>query len=130
MKKLVPIIFITLVVGIAFAVTAHNVGVLRQPVAAPVGAPRPNLAAIFSHNYKQYVDHFGNAARTAFDESGRIIGTQVGTYRPGEPDGMIVDMTYLQPDAEHPRGQAFDGSGKPMPLHLPPQIMPTVFSPA
>jgi len=97
---------------------------------APVIEPRPDLAAIFNRNYKQYVDHLGNAARTAFDGSGRIIGTQVGTYRPGEPNGMVVEMTYLQPDAEHPRGQAFDGSGKPIPLHLPPEIMPTAFSPA
>jgi hypothetical protein len=46
-----------------------------------------------------------------------VIGTQVGTYRPSAPNGMIVEMTYLQPDAEHPRGQAFDGDGNPMPLH-------------
>jgi hypothetical protein len=47
----------------------------------------------------------------------RALGTQVGTYRPGAPNGMIVEMTYLEPDAEHPRGQALDGAGKPVPLH-------------
>jgi hypothetical protein len=30
---------------------------------------------------------------------------------------MIVEMTYLKPDAEHPQGQAFDGEDKRMPLH-------------
>jgi hypothetical protein len=127
MKKLVPIVFVTLVVGIAFAMT-HEVA---SPVSSViVDQKRPDLAAIFNRNYQQYADQFGNAARTAFDEFGRIIGTQIGTCRPGEPNGMIVEMTYLQPDAEHPRGQAFDGSGKPMPLHLPPEIRPTAFSPA
>jgi hypothetical protein len=28
-----------------------------------------------------------------------VIGVQVGTYRPGEPSGMVVEMTYLEPDA-------------------------------
>jgi hypothetical protein len=30
---------------------------------------------------------------------------------------MVVELTYLEPDAGHPHGQAFDGAGKPMPLH-------------
>jgi hypothetical protein len=30
---------------------------------------------------------------------------------------MTIEMTYLEPDAEHPRGQAFDGAGNPTPLH-------------
>jgi hypothetical protein len=36
-----------------------------------------------------------------------VIGVQVGTYRPDEPSGMVVEMTYLEPDAGHPRGQIF-----------------------
>ena len=47
----------------------------------------------------------------------QVIGIQIGTYRPGEPNGMAIEMTYLEPDAEHPRGQSFDGAGNPMPLH-------------
>jgi hypothetical protein len=78
---------------------------------------RPDLATIFKRDYQQYGDHFGNVARTAYDASGRVIGTQVGTYRPGEPNGMTIELTYLQPDAEHPRGQVFDGAGNPVPLH-------------
>jgi len=30
---------------------------------------------------------------------------------------MVIEMTYLEPDEKHPRGQAFDDAGKPMPLH-------------
>jgi hypothetical protein len=30
---------------------------------------------------------------------------------------MVVEMTYLEPDAEHPLGQAFDGAGNPTLLH-------------
>ena len=48
-----------------------------------------------------------------------MIGVQIGTYRPGSPNGMTIEETYLEPDAEHPRGQAFDGAGNPMPLHGP-----------
>src|SRR5262245_46703946 len=78
---------------------------------------RPDLAAIFNHNYQQVADRFGSVSRTAFDASGRVIGTQIGTYHQGAPNGMIVEMTYLKPDEEHPQGQAFDGEGKPMPLY-------------
>jgi hypothetical protein len=82
---------------------------------------RPNLMAIFNNgNYSQYIDQFGTVARTAFDASGKRIGTQVGTYRPGAPNGMVIEMTYLEPDAEHPLGQAFDGVGNPVPLHTGP----------
>jgi hypothetical protein len=63
------------------------------------------------------VDPYGNVSRTAFNASGRRIGTEVGTYRPGEPNGMTIEMTYLEPDAEHPRGQAFDDAVNPVPLH-------------
>jgi len=34
-------------------------------------------------------------------------------------------MTYLEPDAGHPLGQAFDGDGNPMPLHTGPDNPPT-----
>jgi hypothetical protein len=106
-------ICITLAIG-------ATVAIQRIPHSDAVIAPdqgRPDLAAIFNGNYQQYVDRLGNVSRTAFDASGRRIGTQVGTYRHGEPNGMVIEMTYLEPDAEHPRGQAFDGAGKPVPLH-------------
>ena len=61
-------------------------------------------------------------ARAAFDASGKRLGTQVGTYRRGAPNGMVVEMTYLEPDADHPVGQAFDGAGNPMPMHTGPDM--------
>jgi hypothetical protein len=33
-----------------------------------------------------------------------------GTYRPRAANGMLVEMTYLEPDADHRLGQAFDGA--------------------
>jgi hypothetical protein len=78
---------------------------------------RPGLETIFNGNYHQQIDQFGTVGRTAFDASGRVIGVQIGTYRPGSPNGMTIEMTYLEPDAEHPQGQAFDGAGNPVPLH-------------
>jgi hypothetical protein len=86
--------------------------------AAVADQRRPDLTAIFNSNYQQYIDEFGTVARAAFDGSGKRIGTQVGTYRAGAPNGgMVVEMTYLEPDVEHPLGQAFDSAGNPMPLH-------------
>jgi hypothetical protein len=78
---------------------------------------RPDLAMMFRGNYHQEIDQFGTVSRTALDASGRVIGVQIGTYRPGDPNGMTIEMTYLEPDAEHPRGQAFDGAGNPTPVH-------------
>jgi type II secretory pathway pseudopilin PulG len=102
---------ITLAIGIlAYIGIPHSDAVIADE-------RRADLAAIFNRDYQQYVDAFGNVSRTAFDPSGRVIGTQVGTYRPGEPNGMTIEVTYLQPDAEHPLGRAFDGAGKPVPLH-------------
>jgi hypothetical protein len=86
-----------------------------DPVIADHGVP--DLATIFNGNYHQQIDPFGTIGRTAFDASGRVIGVQIGTYRPGSPNGMTIEMTYLEPDAEHPQGQAFDGAGNPAPLH-------------
>ena len=82
---------------------------------------QPDLTAIFDGNYQQLIDQFGTVSRTAFDASGRRIGTRLGTYRPGARNGMLVEMTYLEPDAEHPRGQAFDGAGNPMPVNTGPR---------
>src|SRR5262245_19443269 len=98
--------------GIALAV---GILVRGGPVMAEQG--RPDLAALFNGNYHQEVDAFGTVSRTAYDASGRVIGTQIGTYRPGAPAGMVVERTYLRPDAEHPLGQAFDGAGNPIPLN-------------
>lgn len=94
---------------------------------APVSAPgkriaierRPDLTAIFTNgNYQQWIDRFGTVSRSAFDASGKRIGTQVG--HAGGPNGIVVEMTYLEPDADHPLGEAFDGAGNPMPLHTGP----------
>jgi hypothetical protein len=78
---------------------------------------RPDLATIFSGNYQQIIDPSGTVSRAAFDGCGRLIGVQVGTYSPGEPNGMQIEKTYLEPDAKHPLGQAFDGAGNPLPLY-------------
>jgi hypothetical protein len=95
-------------------------GVSRSQAPEPViEQKRPDLTAIFAKgNYSQYIDQLGTTvARAAFDGAGKRIGTQVGIYRAGAPNGMVVEMTYLEPDADHPLGQAFDGAGSPMPLH-------------
>jgi len=90
------------------------------PVKPAIEQKRPNLAAIFygNCNCQQVVDHFGNVSRSAFDASGNRIGTQVGHV--GGPSGIVVEMTYLVPDADNPLGQAFDGDGNPMPLRTGP----------
>jgi YD repeat-containing protein len=75
----------------------------------------PDLGAIFNGNYQQIIDPFGTVSRAAFDGSGRLIGVQIGTYDRSKPNGMTIEMTYLEPDAKHPRGQAFDGAGNPAP---------------
>ena len=93
------------------------IGVLMHSNAGIAGQERPDLAAIFNGNVHQEADRFGNVSRTAYDASGRVIGIQVGIYTPGAPNGMTVELTYLQPDVEHPQGQAFDGNGNPAPLH-------------
>src|SRR5437870_3564061 len=78
-----------------------------EPVNAVIADQRRlDLTAIFTKgNYSQFCDQFGTVARAAFDASGKRIGTQVGTYSPGAPNGMVIEMTYLEPDAEHPLGQ-------------------------
>jgi hypothetical protein len=84
------------------------------PVKPVIAQKRPDLTAIFTKgNYTQYADQFGTVARAAFDASGKRIGVQVGKYSHDAPNGMVVEMTYLEPDAEHPLGQAFDGAGNP-----------------
>ena len=47
---------------------------------------------------------------------GTESGVQIGRYDRGSPNGMTVEMTYLEPDAEHPYGRAFDGAGNPTPM--------------
>ena len=98
--------------GITFAI---GILVLSDPVIADQ-AP-PDLGTIFNGNYQQTIDPVGTVSRAAFDGSGRLIGVQIGTYDRSKPNGMTLEMTYLEPDAEHPRGQAFDGAGNPVPLH-------------
>jgi hypothetical protein len=90
------------------------------PVKPGIEQKCPNLSAIFNGRCTQYVDQFGNAARAAFDASGKRIGVQVGRYSHDAPNGMVVEMTYLEPDADHPLGRAFDDAGDPMPLHTGP----------
>jgi YD repeat-containing protein len=100
---------------LAIGILAIGILVHRDPVIADQA--RPDLGTIFNGNYHQEIDRFGTVSRTAYDASGRVIGVQVGTYAPGAPNGMAVELTYLQPDARHPQGQAFDGDGNPTPLH-------------
>jgi hypothetical protein len=107
---------IILAVGIGLG-TILAVGVLMPGDSVIAHEGRPDLETIFSRNYHQEIDQFGTVSRTAYDASGRVIGVQIGTYRPGDPKGMTIEMTYLEPDAEHPRGQAFDGTGNPRELH-------------
>jgi|SRR6516164_8118484 len=87
---------------------------------APSPQKPPDLTAMFygNGNYQQWVDRFGTVSRSAFDAAGNRIGTQVGHV--GGPHGIVVEMTYLLPDADHPLGQAFDGQGKPMRLDTGP----------
>jgi YD repeat-containing protein len=101
---------IGILVTLAIGILVHS-----DPVIADQA--RPDLATIFNGNYQQIIDPSGTVSRAAFDGSGRLIGVQVGTYSPGEPNGMKIEKTYLEPDAKHPLGQAFDGAGNPMPLH-------------
>jgi hypothetical protein len=107
---------------LAIGFLLHYAGVNRgEPVKPVIEQKRPNLGAIFnSGNYTQYIDQFGTVARVVFDASGKRIGTQLGTYRHGASNGMVVEMIYLEPDAEHPLGQAFDGAGNPIPLDTGP----------
>jgi len=101
---------ISLWITLAIGILVHS-----HPVTA--GQTNPDLEVIFKGNYEQVVDRFGTVRRTAFDASGQKIGTQIGAYSRGAPDGMTIETTYVEPDAEHPRGQAFDGAGHPIPLH-------------
>jgi hypothetical protein len=110
------IVILFVVIGVLAGLAGLN---RSNPVTAE--QKQPDLTAIFNGNYQQWIDQFGTVSRTAFDVSGRRIGTQFGTYRPGAPNGMLIEMTYLEPDAEHPLGQAFDGAGNPLPLHTGPQ---------
>ena len=93
------------------------IGILVHSDPVIADQARPDLGTIFNGNYQQTIDPFGTVSRAAFDGSGRLIGVQVGTYSPGEPNGMKIEETYLEPDAKHPLGQAFDSAGNPMPLH-------------
>ena len=102
--------------SLSFGITlAIGILVRSDPVIADQA--HPDLGAIFNGNYQQTIDPFGTVSRAAFDGSGRLIGVQIGAYDPGQPNGMTIEMTYLEPDAEHPQGQSFDGAGNPMPLH-------------
>jgi hypothetical protein len=127
MKIFVRLFIFVLVLGILFYISQSNGGI-RRVRAILVGSSgnivtehkRPDLAAIFGGNCncQQLADHFGNVSRSAFDASGNRIGTQVGHV--GGPRGIVVETTFLVPDAQHPWGQAFDGQGNPMPLHTGP----------
>jgi hypothetical protein len=84
----------------------------------PASAERPNLAAMFNGNYQHMgLDQFGTVSRAASDGSGHRIGVQIGKYDRGSPNGVTVEMTYLEPDAEHLEGRAFDGAGNSTPMH-------------
>jgi len=110
-----------LVIGMGVGILVYTTVNRSDPVSAvTVDKGRPDLKAMFNGNYQQWIDQFGTVSRSAFDASGRRIGIQTGTYRPDDPNGMTIEMTYLEPDAEHPLGQAFDRVGNPMSLHTGP----------
>src|ERR1700752_3497593 len=121
MKILVRLLIFCVVIGLLIYYTGLK---HRAPAIAP-GKPvaierRPDLATIFATgNYQQWIDRFGTVSRSAFDASGKRIGTQVGHV--GGPNGIVVEITYLEPDADHPLGQAFDGAGDPVPLRTGPE---------
>ena len=112
--RLLSVVVVIVVMAILY------VGHRDTPVRPAIEHKRPVLAAIFGGNCncQQWIDQFGTVSRSAFDASGNRIGTQVG--RVGGPRGIVVEMTYLVPDADHPLGQAFDGQGKPMRLDTGP----------
>jgi hypothetical protein len=122
MKIFVRFLVLVLVIGLL----VYYVGLNRSaPVKPPIEQKRPDIAAIFSNgNYQQWIDRFDTVSRSAFDASGRRIGTQVGHV--GGSNGIVVEMTYLEPDANHALGQAFDGAGNPMPLHTGPDNLTPV----
>jgi hypothetical protein len=117
MKILVRLLTFFLVLGLmVYFYAGQN---RSAPVKPTIEQKGPDRAAIFtSGNYQQWIDRFGTVSRSAFDASGKRIGTQVG--HAGGPNGIVVEMTYLEPDADHPLGQAFDGAGNPMQLHTGP----------
>jgi hypothetical protein len=128
MKKVfVSVLIFAVVVGVLCYFSQLN-GSIRRVQTMLMGASdnivteqkRLNLAEIFGGdcNCQQWIDRSGNVSRSAFDASGSRIGTQVGHV--GGANGIIVEMTYLLPDAGHPWGQAFDGQGNTMPLHTGP----------
>ena len=111
-------IFSLLVVGVLVYFGQHQ----SEPLKSTIEQKRPDLTAIFTKgNYTQYADQFGTVARAAFNAAGKRIGVQVGKYSHDAPNGMVVEMTYLEPDAEHLFGQAFDSAGNPRPLSTGPQ---------
>ena len=123
MKIFVGLLIFFLVIGLLIYYPSLS---RRDPVKPAIELKRRDLQAIFANgNYQQWIDQFGTVSRTAFDASGRRIGTQVGTYQSGAPNGMLIEMTYLEPDSEHPRGQAFDGAGNPKPLTTGPRVKHT-----
>jgi hypothetical protein len=122
MKLLARLLVSFLVIGLLsyYASLKHSAPAIApgKPVAIERG---PDLATIFATgNYQQWIDRFGTVSRSAFDASGKRIGTQVGHV--GGPNGIVVEMTYLVPDAGHPLGQAFDGAGNPKPLTTGPRV--------
>jgi hypothetical protein len=117
MKILVRLLTFFLVLGLmVYFYAGQN---RSAPVKPTIEQKHPDRAAIFtSGNYQQWIDRFGTVSRSAFDASGKRIGTQVG--HAAGPNGIVVEMTYFEPDADHPLGQAFDGAGNPMQLHTGP----------
>ena len=114
MKIFVRLLSVVLVIVV---MASLYVGHRDTPVRPAIEHKRPDLVAIFGGNCncQQWIDQFGTVSRSAFDGSGNRIGTQMGHV--GGPNGIVVEMTYLVPDADHPLGQAFDGAGNPMALH-------------
>ena len=118
-KRLAFLLVLVLVLGLLIYIGLKQSAPVNAPGNPVAAERRPDLTAIFTKgNYQQWIDRFGTVSRSAFDASGNRMGTQVGHV--GGPNGIVVEMSYLEPDADHPLGQAFDSAGNPIPLHTGP----------
>ena len=106
-----------LIIGTAIIVLSPALALL--PIthgSRPASAERPQSGSDLQWQLSAYrpPTNLGLSAVLGFDGSGHRIGVQIGRHNRGSPNGMTVEMTYLEPDAEH---LTFYGAGDPTPLH-------------
>jgi len=85
-------------------------GVNRSQALEPVIEQKPRFEAIFMA--LQSIHRPACTVPCRFDSSGKRIGIRSALTEPAHPMRWVVEMTYLEPDADHPLGQAFDGAGR------------------